>query len=117
MLFSSYKKYLSIAKDWNITNLKAFAMSRIQKECYYAFQSLEYAATRFTRPTARYHLLLFGFGLGTSWALRLIQQSILKKPYCRSWKKRQTAVFPKLVFTIKKGLNFKTLIMTLSSWL
>lgn len=49
----------------------------------------------------------FGFGLGTSWASRLIQQSILKNRIAGLGKNRKTAVFPKLVFGIKDGLNHK----------
>ncbi len=49
----------------------------------------------------------FGFGLGTSWESRLIQQSILKNRIAGLGKNRKTAVFPKLVFAIKDGLNHK----------
>ncbi|WP_415860731.1 anaerobic ribonucleoside-triphosphate reductase [Vibrio metschnikovii] len=49
----------------------------------------------------------FGFGLGTSWEARLIQQSILKNRIAGLGKNRKTAVFPKLVFAIKQGLNHK----------
>ncbi|MBF4370359.1 anaerobic ribonucleoside-triphosphate reductase, partial [Vibrio anguillarum] len=49
----------------------------------------------------------FGFGLGTSWASKLIQQSILKNRIAGLGKNRKTAVFPKLVFAIKDGLNHK----------
>ncbi|WP_348393512.1 anaerobic ribonucleoside-triphosphate reductase, partial [Streptococcus pneumoniae] len=47
----------------------------------------------------------FGFGLGTSWQSRLIQQAILKNRIRGLGKNHKTPVFPKLVFTIKKGLN------------
>lgn len=46
-----------------------------------------------------------GFGLGTSWSARLIQQSILKNRIAGLGKNRKTAVFPKLVFAIKPGVN------------
>lgn len=49
----------------------------------------------------------FGFGLGTSQEARLIQQSILKNRIAGLGKNRKTAVFPKLVFAIKDGLNHK----------
>ena len=49
--------------------------------------------------------MTFGFGLGTSWQSRLIQQSILKNRIRGLGKNHKTPVFPKLVFTIKKGLN------------
>ena len=49
----------------------------------------------------------FGFGLGTSWESRLIQQSILRNRIAGLGKNRKTAVFPKLVFAIRDGLNHK----------
>ncbi len=51
--------------------------------------------------------MTFGFGLGTSWASRLIQQSILKNRIAGLGKNHKTAVFPKLVFAIKDGINHK----------
>lgn len=42
----------------------------------------------------------FGFGLGTSWESRLIQESILKNRISGRGNKK-TAVFPKLVFAIR----------------
>ena len=51
--------------------------------------------------------MTFGFGLGTSWESRLIQQSILKNRIAGLGKKCKTAVFPKLVFAVKDGLNHK----------
>ncbi|TOK04191.1 anaerobic ribonucleoside-triphosphate reductase, partial [Vibrio parahaemolyticus] len=47
------------------------------------------------------------FGLGRSWEERLIQKSILENRMAGLGKNKKTAIFPKLVFTIKKGLNFK----------
>ena len=49
----------------------------------------------------------FGFGLGVSWESRLIQQSILTVRMAGLGKNRKTAVFPKLVFAIKNGVNHK----------
>ncbi len=47
----------------------------------------------------------FGFGLGTSWAARLVQTSILRNRLAGLGKNRKTAVFPKLVFAIREGVN------------
>jgi ribonucleoside-triphosphate reductase len=49
----------------------------------------------------------FGFGLGTSWAAKLIQKSILRNRIAGLGKNHKTAVFPKLVFAIRDGLNHK----------
>ncbi|MFP1557985.1 anaerobic ribonucleoside-triphosphate reductase [Escherichia coli] len=45
--------------------------------------------------------------MGTSWESRLIQESILRNRIAGLGKNRKTAVFPKLVFAIRDGLNHK----------
>ncbi|WP_194437160.1 anaerobic ribonucleoside-triphosphate reductase [Vibrio fluminensis] len=104
---ASYEKHLSIAKEWDIHNPEAFAISRTEKECYDAFQSLEYEVNTLHTANGQTPFVTFGFGLGTSWASRLIQESILKNRIAGLGKNRKTAVFPKLVFAIKDGLNHK----------
>ena len=47
------------------------------------------------------------FGMGTSWEERLIQQSILKVRLEGLGEDKVTAIFPKLLFLIDDGLNFK----------
>ncbi|MDF4362248.1 anaerobic ribonucleoside-triphosphate reductase, partial [Vibrio parahaemolyticus] len=83
------------------------AKARTEKECYDAFQSLEYEVNTLHTANGQTPFVTFGFGLGTSWASRLIQQSILKNRIAGLGKNRKTAVFPKLVFGIKDGLNHK----------
>ena len=46
-----------------------------------------------------------GFGLGKSWFAREIQKAILQIRIEGLGKSRKTAVFPKLIFCIKEGLN------------
>ncbi|MHC6803407.1 anaerobic ribonucleoside-triphosphate reductase, partial [Vibrio antiquarius] len=96
-----------IAKEWNIAEPEEFAKARTEKECYDAFQSLEYEVNTLHTANGQTPFVTFGFGLGTSWASRLIQQSILKNRIAGLGKNRKTAVFPKLVFGIKDGLNHK----------
>ncbi len=104
---SSYDKHLAIAQEWAIADPQAFAMARTEKECYDAFQSLEYEVNTLHTANGQTPFVTFGFGLGTSWEARLIQQSILKNRIAGLGKNRKTAVFPKLVFAIKDGLNHK----------
>ncbi|KHT51676.1 anaerobic ribonucleoside-triphosphate reductase [Vibrio sinaloensis] len=106
-VLTSYEKHLKIAKEWNIPEPEAFATARTEKECYDAFQSLEYEVNTLHTANGQTPFVTFGFGLGTSWASRLIQQSILKNRIAGLGKNRKTAVFPKLVFGIKDGLNHK----------
>ncbi|EKF9576451.1 anaerobic ribonucleoside-triphosphate reductase [Vibrio cholerae] len=104
---ASYEKHLEIAREWDILNPEAFAKARTEKECYDAFQSLEYEVNTLHTANGQTPFVTFGFGLGTSWESRLIQQSILKNRIAGLGKNRKTAVFPKLVFAIKDGLNHK----------
>jgi ribonucleoside-triphosphate reductase (formate) len=103
----SYEKHLSVAIEWGIADPEAFARSRTDKECYDAFQSLEYEVNTLHTANGQTPFVTFGFGLGTSWESRLIQQSILSNRIAGLGKNRKTAVFPKLVFAIKDGLNHK----------
>ncbi|HEQ3486415.1 TPA: anaerobic ribonucleoside-triphosphate reductase [Vibrio cholerae] len=104
---ASYEKHLEIAREWDIHSPAAFAKARTEKECYDAFQSLEYEVNTLHTANGQTPFVTFGFGLGTSWESRLIQQSILKNRIAGLGKNRKTAVFPKLVFAIKDGLNHK----------
>lgn len=101
----SYEKLLKTAEQWQIPNAKAYADAMIEKECYDAFQSLEYEVNTLHTANGQTPFVTFGFGLGLSWQARLIQRSILKNRLCGLGKNHKTPVFPKLVFTIKKGVN------------
>lgn len=101
----SYEKHLETAKKWGIADAHHYADSQTEKECYDAFQSLEYEVNTLHTANGQTPFVTFGFGLGTSKEARLVQQSILKNRIAGLGKNRKTAVFPKLVFAIKKGLN------------
>ncbi len=104
---SSYQKHLDIAREWEIPDARAYARQRTEKECFDAFQSLEYEVNTLHTANGQTPFVTFGFGLGTSWESRLIQASILKNRIAGLGKNRKTAVFPKLVFAIKDGINHK----------
>ncbi len=104
---ASYNKHLKVAMEWDIHDPQAFASSRTDKECYDAFQSLEYEVNTLHTANGQTPFVTFGFGLGTNWESRLIQQSILKNRIAGLGKNHKTAVFPKLVFAIKDGVNHK----------
>ncbi|SFP07451.1 ribonucleoside-triphosphate reductase class III catalytic subunit [Ruminobacter amylophilus] len=104
---SSYNKHLAVAREWNIPDVESYARARTEKECYDAFQSLEYEVNTLHTANGQTPFVTLGFGLGTSWESRLIQQSILKNRIAGLGKNHKTAVFPKLVFTIKRGLNLE----------
>lgn len=104
---SSYQKHLQVARQWEIPDARAYARQRTEKECFDAFQSLEYEVNTLHTANGQTPFVTFGFGLGTSWESRLIQESILKNRLAGLGKNRKTAVFPKLVFAIKDGINHK----------
>ena len=64
--------------EWNIPDADAYALSRTEKECYDAFQSLEYEVNTLHTANGQTPFVTFGFGLGESWESRLIQKSILQ---------------------------------------
>lgn len=53
---ASYDKHLKVAQEWEIPDPQAFASARTEKECYDAFQSLEYEVN--TLHTANGHYVV-----------------------------------------------------------
>ena len=104
---ASYAKHLAVAHEWQIANATDYAHARTEKECYDAFQSLEYEVNTLHTANGQTPFVTFGFGLGTSWESRLIQMAILRNRLAGLGKNGKTAVFPKLVFSIKDGINHK----------
>ncbi len=103
----SFEKYRKLAIEWDISEVEKFAIERTEKECHDAFQSLEYEVNTLHTANGQTPFVTFGFGLGTCWASKLIQASILNNRIAGLGKNSKTAVFPKLVFAIKDGLNHK----------
>ncbi|MFZ7230366.1 anaerobic ribonucleoside-triphosphate reductase [Avibacterium avium] len=101
----SYEKHLKTAQQWNVPEPENYAKALIEKDCFDAFQSLEYEVNTLHTSNGQTPFVTFGFGLGTSWQARLIQQAILRNRIRGLGKNHKTPVFPKLVFTIKKGVN------------
>lgn len=102
---ASLEKHRQTAKEWQIADAERYAQSRTEKECFDAFQSLEYEVNTLHTANGQTPFVTFGFGLGTSWSARLVQQSILRNRIAGLGKNHKTAVFPKLVFAIREGLN------------
>lgn len=105
---SSFEKHLQTAEHWSITDPTAYAREQTEKECFDAFQSLEYEVNTLHTANGQTPFVTFGFGLGSTWAAKLIQQSILKNRIAGLGTNAKTAIFPKLVFAIKSGLNKNT---------
>ena len=80
-------------------------MKQTKKDIYDALQTLEYQVNTLYSTQGQTPFVTVGFGLGTSWIEREIQKDILKIRILGLGKERRTAIFPKLVFTLKRGLN------------
>lgn len=105
----NYQKHLrefgSVIDD--PTKLEALAVKQTKKDIYDALQTLEYQVNTLYSTQGQTPFVTVGFGLGTSWIEREIQKDILKIRILGLGKERRTAIFPKLVFTLKRGLNLK----------
>lgn len=104
----TYEKHLENGKRWIGDDEKArdYAMEMTEKDCFDAYQALEYEVNTLHTANGQTPFVTFGFGLGTSWEERLVQKSILKNRINGLGKNHKTPVFPKLVFAIRKGVNF-----------
>ncbi|WCE31255.1 anaerobic ribonucleoside-triphosphate reductase [Vibrio sp. SCSIO 43137] len=103
----SYDKHLQTGMVWLKDERKAsvYATKMTEKETYDAFQALEYEINTLHTANGQTPFTTLGFGLGTSWEARLIQESILRVRLAGLGKRKRTAVFPKLVFVVKEGVN------------
>lgn len=104
----NYEKHLKESADFieDPDKQKAFAIKRTKKDIYDAMQGLEYEINTLFSSQGQTPFTTLGFGLGTSWIAREIQKAILQVRIEGLGKEKRTAIFPKLVFTIKKGLNY-----------
>ena len=95
--------------DENLSELdqirEIYAKIMTRKAIYDAMQTMEYQINSNRVSNGQTPFVTVGFGLGTSWFAREIQRAILLNRIRGLGKDRHTAIFPKLVFTIKHGVN------------
>ena len=84
-----------------------FARAKTKKDIYDAMQALEYEINTLYSSQGQTPFTTINFGLGTSWISREIQKAILKIRIKGLGKEHRTAIFPKLIFTLKRGLNLQ----------
>ena len=103
----NYQKHLKDAGKFidDPEKLEEYAKSQTKKDIYDAMQGLEYEINTMFSSQGQTPFTTLGFGLGTSWIEKEIQKDILRIRIKGLGRERRTAIFPKLVFTIKKGLN------------
>ena len=70
-------------------------------------QSLEYEINTLFTSNGQTPFTSLGFGLGTSRFEREIQKAILNIRINGLGSEHRTAIFPKLIFTLKRGLNLE----------
>ncbi|NMM93613.1 anaerobic ribonucleoside-triphosphate reductase [Bifidobacterium oedipodis] len=81
------------------------AKIRTRKAIYDAMQTMEYQINSNRVSNGQTPFVTVGFGLGTDWFSREIQRAILLNRIRGLGKEHHTPIFPKLVFTIKHGVN------------
>lgn len=91
-------------EDYTIERL---AMEKTEKECEDSFQQLEYSINCSHNSHAQVPFVTLGFGLGADKWSKMIQKWILKTRIKGLGVERKTAIFPKLLFTLKRGLNLE----------
>lgn len=105
----NHAKHLAEAERWIEDEAKRaeYAQESTRKDIYDAMQSLEYEINTLFTSNGQTPFTSVGFGLGESWLEREIQRAILDIRILGLGRERRTAIFPKLIFTLKRGLNLE----------
>lgn len=103
----NFAKHLADAEQWvtEPERRRAYAEEKTRKDVYDAMQSLEYEINTLFTSNGQTPFTSVGFGLGTGWFEREIQRAILQIRILGLGKERRTAIFPKLIFTLRRGVN------------
>ncbi|PFG36619.1 ribonucleoside-triphosphate reductase class III catalytic subunit [Flavimobilis soli] len=103
----NFDKHLADAERWieDASRRDEYAREKTRKDIYDSMQSLEYEINTLFTSNGQTPFTSVGFGLGTSWFAREIQRAILEVRILGLGKERRTAIFPKLIFTLRRGVN------------
>ncbi|MCI1902687.1 anaerobic ribonucleoside-triphosphate reductase [Enterococcus hirae] len=103
----NFEKHMEDAVQWiaDPEKQKEYSYAKTKKDIYDAMQSLEYEINTLFTSNGQTPFTSLGFGLGTSWFEREIQKAILQIRIEGLGKEKRTAIFPKLIFSLKRGLN------------
>ena len=99
-------KLNDLFKENEIEIIATAAKEKTTKDIKSSMQGLEYEINTLANSSGQTPFVSLGFGLGTSWAERTIQKEIFLNRMAGIGGGR-VAIFPKLIFTIKEGLNRK----------
>lgn len=103
----NYQKHLEDALEWidDPQRQEEYAKAKTKKDIFDAMQSLEYEINTLFTSNGQTPFTSLGFGLGTNWFEREIQKAILQNRINGLGSEKRTAIFPKLIFTLKRGVN------------
>lgn len=91
----------------NDGKIEALAKKKTRKDIYDAMQAFEYDINTMTTTTAQTPFSTVSYGLGTSWIEREIQKQHLKVRYEGLGENKLTSIFPKILYFVSDGINFK----------
>ena len=104
----NYDKHLKEAEEWVLPEKREdYAWQKTKKDIYDAMQSLEYEINTLFTSNGQTPFTSLGFGLGSNRFEREIQKAILEIRIKGLGSEHRTAIFPKLIFTLKRGLNLE----------
>lgn len=105
----NFQKHLKFSEDWieDAVKREQYAYTKTKKDIYDAMQSLEYEINTLYSSNGQTPFTTLGFGLGTDWFAREIQKAILNVRIGGLGREKRTAIFPKLIFSIRRGTNLE----------
>ena len=105
--FNDVKKINSGLSEKTIQFTIDISKKDVIKEVFDTFQSLEFEISSLFSSNGQTPFVTFNFGLSTGFWGRDIQKGILQNRLIGLGEDHRTPVFPKLVFTLKDGVNLK----------
>lgn len=105
--FNDVKKINSGLSEKTIQFTIDISKKDVIKEVFDTFQSLEFEISSLFSSNGQTPFVTFNFGLSTGFWGREIQKGILQNRLIGLGEDHRTPVFPKLVFTLKDGINLK----------
>jgi anaerobic ribonucleoside-triphosphate reductase len=105
----NFAKHLADAEEWvsEPSRRREYAEAKTRKDIHDAMQSLEYEINTLFTSNGQTPFTSLGFGLGTGWFEREIQRAILRIRIEGLGGEHRTAIFPKLIFTLRRGVNLE----------
>ena len=91
----------------NYPKVFEYACDLTEESVKQSMQGLEYEINSLSTVNGQTPFTTIGIGTETSWEGRLVQKYVLKTRMSGFGAKKETAIFPKIVYSICEGLNFQ----------